>query len=100
PWLRGARRGPPPGAAGPGVESAGAVWADPYDDAGRPRAPPAASDRPELSAAGPPHVLVVDDDEPIAAALRRALEYEGFRVSLARDGYAAVEQVQREAPDL
>jgi len=47
-----------------------------------------------------PHVLVVDDDEPIAAALRRALEYEGFRVSVARDGYAAVEQAQRDRPDL
>jgi two-component system, OmpR family, response regulator MprA len=40
--------------------------------------------------AGMPHVLVVDDDEPIAAALRRALEYEGCRVSLARDGLAAL----------
>jgi two-component system response regulator MprA len=47
-----------------------------------------------------PHVLVVDDDEPIAAALRRALEYEGFRVSVARDGYAAVEQAQRDSPDV
>jgi two-component system, OmpR family, response regulator MprA len=47
-----------------------------------------------------PHVLVVDDDEPIAAALRRALEYEGFRVSVARDGYAAVEQADRDSPDV
>ena len=35
----------------------------------------------------PAHVLVVDDDEPIAAAVRRALEYEGLRVSVAGDGY-------------
>src|SRR5262245_49094424 len=48
----------------------------------------------------PAHVLVVDDDEPIAAALRRALEYEGFRVSVARDGIAALEQTRRDAPDL
>jgi two-component system response regulator MprA len=48
----------------------------------------------------PAHVLVVDDDEPIAAALRRALEYEGFRVSVARDGQAALEQTRRDAPDL
>jgi two-component system response regulator MprA len=48
----------------------------------------------------PAHVLVVDDDEPITAALRRALEYEGFRVSVARDGYAAVEQAQRDGPDV
>ena len=40
-------------------------------------------------------VLVVDDDEPIAAALRRALEYEGFRVSVARDGYAALDEARR-----
>jgi two-component system, OmpR family, response regulator MprA len=46
------------------------------------------------------HVLVVDDDEPITAALRRALEYEGLRVSVARDGYAALELARREAPDL
>jgi two-component system response regulator MprA len=46
------------------------------------------------------HVLVVDDDEPITAALRRALEYEGLRVSVARDGYAALELVRRDAPDL
>jgi len=46
------------------------------------------------------HVLVVDDDEPIAAALRRALEYEGLRVSVARDGYAAVDAARRDPPDL
>jgi two-component system, OmpR family, response regulator MprA len=46
------------------------------------------------------HVLVVDDDEPITAALRRALEYEGLRVSVARDGYTALELVGRDAPDL
>lgn len=46
------------------------------------------------------HVLVVDDDEPITAALRRALEYEGLRVSVARDGYTALELVRREPPDV
>lgn len=46
------------------------------------------------------HVLVVDDDEPITAALRRALEYEGLRVSVARDGYTALELVRRDPPDL
>jgi two-component system response regulator MprA len=50
--------------------------------------------------AAPAHVLVVDDDEPIASALRRALEYEGFRVSVARDGHAALEQTRRDVPDL
>jgi two-component system response regulator MprA len=48
----------------------------------------------------PPHVLVVDDDEPIAGALRRALEYEGFRVTVARDGYAALDEARRGDPDL
>jgi two-component system response regulator MprA len=48
----------------------------------------------------PAHVLVVDDDDPIAAALRRALEYEGLRVSVARDGYAALELARRQRPDL
>ncbi len=46
------------------------------------------------------HVLVVDDDEPITAALRRALEYEGLRVSVARDGFTALDLVRRDPPDL
>jgi two-component system response regulator MprA len=45
-------------------------------------------------------VLVVDDDEGISAALRRALEYEGLRVSLAKDGYGALDEIRRHAPDL
>ena len=47
-----------------------------------------------------PHILVVDDDEPILHALRRALEYEGLRVSLARDGFEALERVRRDPPDV
>jgi len=47
-----------------------------------------------------PHVLVVDDDERIASALRRVLEYEGMRVSLARDGHAALDEIRRTCPDL
>ena len=50
--------------------------------------------------AAPTHVLVVDDDEPITAALRRALEYDGFRVTVARDGHAALDAARRNAPDL
>ncbi len=49
---------------------------------------------------GTPHLLVVDDDEPIAASLRRALEYEGYRVSVARDGVAALATARRDSPDL
>jgi len=48
----------------------------------------------------PPHVLVVDDDEPILSALRRALEYEGLRVSLARDGFEALECLRRDPADV
>src|SRR5688572_12546092 len=51
-------------------------------------------------ASAPARVLVVDDDEPIAAALRRALEYEGMRVTVVHDGYAALDQARRETPDL
>src|SRR2546430_813899 len=38
------------------------------------------------SMAEQPHVLVVDDDAKIAAALRRALIYEGYQVEVAPDG--------------
>jgi len=46
------------------------------------------------------HILVVDDDEPIAASVRRALEYEGYRVSVAHDGGRAVELAGSQRPDL
>jgi DNA-binding response OmpR family regulator len=53
-----------------------------------------------VAPSAPAHVLVVDDDEGISAALRRALEYEGLRVSLAKDGYGALDEIRRHAPDL
>ncbi|GAA4252047.1 response regulator transcription factor [Dactylosporangium darangshiense] len=46
------------------------------------------------------HVLVVEDDEPIAASLRRVLAYEGYRVDVAGDGGAALEAVDRSEPDV
>jgi two-component system, OmpR family, response regulator MprA len=46
------------------------------------------------------HLLVVDDDEPIAASLRRVLEYEGYQVSVAHDGASALAAAQRDQPDL
>jgi two-component system, OmpR family, response regulator MprA len=52
------------------------------------------------AAAPPPHILVVDDDEPITASVRRALEYEGFQVSVARDGLQALELARAHKPDL
>jgi two-component system response regulator MprA len=47
-----------------------------------------------------PSILVVDDDEPIAASLRRALEYEGYAVTVAADGTSALAAAERLAPDL
>ncbi|MBV8713429.1 MAG: response regulator transcription factor [Chloroflexi bacterium] len=48
----------------------------------------------------PVRVLVVDDDEKIAAALRRALIYEGYTVTVAGDGHAALARLRDETPDL
>ncbi len=46
------------------------------------------------------HVLVVDDDVRIAAALKRALHYEGYSVAVAGDGPAALACAASEPPDL
>jgi DNA-binding response OmpR family regulator len=45
-------------------------------------------------------VLVVDDEPHIRTVLRGYLEAEGFSVSEAADGEAAVRQVRQSAPDL
>src|ERR671935_9188 len=47
-----------------------------------------------------PHVLVVDDDARIAAALRRALIYEGYHVEVAPDGQIALNRARERMPDL
>jgi two-component system response regulator MprA len=47
-----------------------------------------------------PHVLVVDDDAKIAAALRRALIYEGYQVEVAPDGQIALSRARERMPDL
>jgi two-component system, OmpR family, response regulator MprA len=47
-----------------------------------------------------PHVLVVDDDSRIAAALRRALIYEGYHVDVAPDGQIALNRARERMPDL
>lgn len=49
-------------------------------------------------ASGPAPVLVVDDDASIRQALERALRLEGFAVSEAHDGAAALERVAEQAP--
>ena len=47
-----------------------------------------------------PHVLVVDDDARIAAALKRALHYEGYSVEVAEDGLVALAKAAGRPPDL
>jgi DNA-binding response OmpR family regulator len=48
----------------------------------------------------PQTVLVVDDEEAIAEAVRARLESEGYRVLVAGDGAQAIELAGRERPDL
>ncbi len=47
-----------------------------------------------------PRVLVVEDDERIAATVRRALVYEGYDVDVATDGAIALSEARRLSPDL
>ena len=58
-----------------------------------------------MSAAGEPagageRVLVVDDDPPLRRMLERTLVAEGFDVTLAPDGGAALVAAERSAPDV
>jgi len=48
----------------------------------------------------PQTVLVVDDEEAIAEAVRARLQSEGYRVVVAADGDQALEAADREQPDL
>ena len=45
-------------------------------------------------------ILVVDDDERLAASIRRALAYEGYRVTVAGDGRTALDAARDDLPDL
>ena len=45
-------------------------------------------------------VLVVEDDEAMAVALRDGFEYEGYEVALARDGAEGMEMSTTGSPDL
>ncbi len=47
-----------------------------------------------------PQILVVDDDEMIAASVRRALVYEGYAVVVAHDGAEALRAARNHQPDL
>lgn len=46
-----------------------------------------------------PRLLVVDDEPALRDALRRSLEFEGYRVGTASDGLAALAEHQREPYD-
>ena len=50
--------------------------------------------------AAQPRILVVDDDSRIAAAVRRALVYEGYAVDVAGDGRAALDSAATLVPDV
>jgi two-component system response regulator MprA len=45
-------------------------------------------------------VLIAEDDRAVRTALTRALELEGYRVTVAPDGAAALELLERERPDV
>jgi two-component system, OmpR family, response regulator len=47
-----------------------------------------------------PHILVVDDEDAVRTLLRECFEFEGFRVSEARDGQELTAQIAAGAPDL
>jgi two-component system response regulator MprA len=46
-----------------------------------------------------PRVLVVDDDQAVRDSLRRSLEFNGYTVTLARDGAEALASIGQSSPD-
>jgi two-component system, OmpR family, response regulator MprA len=46
------------------------------------------------------HILIVDDDSRVTGALRRTLAYEGYQVSVAANGEAALATARTKSPDL
>ena len=51
-------------------------------------------------AGGPPHILVVDDHQPVRQLLRQELEGQGYLVHEAADGHEAVRMARALGPDL
>ena len=47
-----------------------------------------------------PHIMVVDDDQDILKIINRTLELEGYSVSTASDGTAALALLEEHSPDL
>src|SRR5260221_11240 len=46
------------------------------------------------------HILIVDDDNRVTSALRRTLAYEGYQVSTAANGEAALAATRPRPPDI
>src|SRR3954449_8323785 len=46
------------------------------------------------------HVLIVEDDEAMSIALRDGFQYEGYSVTVAKDGEAGLQLAAAESPDL
>ena len=46
------------------------------------------------------HVLIADDEANIVVSLEFLMKREGHRVSIARDGEAALDAIRRDKPDL
>jgi two-component system response regulator MprA len=53
-----------------------------------------------MTGAEPATILVVDDDPRLAASVRRALVYDGYRVDMAPDGPSALAATRDRLPDL
>jgi two-component system response regulator MprA len=53
-----------------------------------------------MSTVNKPRILVVEDDERIAASVRRSLTYDGYDVSVVHDGLAAIDAVRSAPPHL
>ncbi|URM93300.1 response regulator transcription factor [Actinomadura madurae] len=53
-----------------------------------------------MRGARPARILVVDDEPAVRESLSSSLEFEGYRVAAAADGVMALDQVEKEAPDL
>ena len=52
------------------------------------------------AALGAAKVLIVEDESEIATTIAEVLDFEGYRVAVARDGVHAFEQLPRFKPDL
>ncbi|KYC41913.1 hypothetical protein WA1_18015 [Scytonema hofmannii PCC 7110] len=47
-----------------------------------------------------PHVLLVDDEEPLRESLSYSLRKEGYTVETAADGHNAIKQFHKQVPDV